>query len=85
LDGNKTPFTGRRNYKIHFLPPGNNQGGIPPVVQGGFWSVTIYDLGGKLIKSPDTVNANWNAVGSMFRRRLRRTRTATGLLRVDVF
>lgn len=63
LDGNKTPLSGRRNYKIHFAPPGNNQGGIPPVVQGGFWSVTIYDLQGKLIQSPDLVNANWNAVG----------------------
>jgi DNA sulfur modification protein DndE len=62
-DGNQTPLTGRRNYKIHFAPPGNNQGGIPPVVPGGFWSVTIYDLDGKLIKPPDTTNANWNAVG----------------------
>ena len=62
-DGKGIPLSGKRNYKIHFSPPGNNQGGIPPVVPGGFWSVTIYDLQGKLIQSPDLVNANWNAVG----------------------
>jgi hypothetical protein len=53
---------GSVNYKIHFLPKGQNQG-IPPVNQGGFWSLTIYDADGKLVPSPDPASANWNAVG----------------------
>jgi hypothetical protein len=62
LDGGGANLNGRRKYKIHFAPPGEKYG-IPPVYPGGFWSVTIYDLNGKLIPPPDTTNANWNAVG----------------------
>jgi hypothetical protein len=52
---------GSKKYMIHFAASGDQ--GIPPVIQGGFWSVTIYDSKGKLVPPPDPVNANWNAVG----------------------
>jgi hypothetical protein len=60
-DVTRMALNGSKKYKIHFAASGSE--GIPPVVQGGFWSVTIYDTDGKLIKPPDTTNANWNAVG----------------------
>ncbi|MBB5317463.1 DUF1254 domain-containing protein [Tunturibacter empetritectus] len=61
-DGRGIKLRGDVNYAIHFLPVGQDAGGIPPVHQGGFWSLTIYDADGKLVPSPDPA-ANWNAVG----------------------
>ena len=61
-DGTGAMLDGGRNYVIHFAKPGVS-GGIPPVEQGGFWSLTIYDAEGKLVPSPDPTGANWNAVG----------------------
>jgi len=61
-DGSGVNLDGSVNYTIHFLPPGKDQG-IPPVNKGGFWSLTIYDIEGKLVPSPDPQSANWNAVG----------------------
>lgn len=63
IDGRGNDLHGSRKYVIHFLKPGDDQGGIPPVA--GFWSLTIYDSDGKLIQSPDPT-AQWNAVGDPY-------------------
>jgi hypothetical protein len=56
-DGTGANLNGTKNYKIHFDPPGNAEG-IPPV--NGFWSLTIYDKDGKLVKND---NVSYNAIG----------------------
>ena len=55
FDGGKNPLNGSNNYKIHFDASGGQS--VPPV--SGFWSLTIYDLNGKLVQNP----VAWNAVG----------------------
>lgn len=61
-----TALNGSDSYSIHFARPGVRRG-IPPVNPGGFWSVTIYDLEGKLVPWPNTTDAvTWNAVGQPF-------------------
>ncbi|MCU1224748.1 MAG: hypothetical protein JWQ42_2841 [Edaphobacter sp.] len=63
-DGNGSDLLGSKNYKIQFKAPHINEG-IPPVQ--GFWSVTIYDLEGKLVPWPNTSEAlTWNAVGDPY-------------------
>jgi hypothetical protein len=61
-DGRNRWLDGTQNYQIHFAPPGNNEG-IPPV--NGFWSITIYDKAGKLVKNQDAIDHNvlYNAIG----------------------
>jgi hypothetical protein len=59
-DGTGTDLDGTKNYTIHFGPPSDKRQGLPPV--NGFWSLTIYDHLGKLVKSPDP-NVKYNAIG----------------------
>jgi hypothetical protein len=65
IDSSGANLDGSKKYVIHFLKPGVDQG-IPPVNPNAFWSLTIYDGAGKLVPSPDPVNANWNAVGEPY-------------------
>jgi DNA sulfur modification protein DndE len=57
---------GANRYVVHFSPQTNahRAGEIPPVNAGGFWSVTLYDGNGFLVKN---VNMNpdggYNAIG----------------------
>jgi hypothetical protein len=55
VDGSGAALNGSNNYKIHFDASGDHS--VPPV--GGFWSLTIYDLNGKLLQTAP----GWNAVG----------------------
>ena len=55
FDGTGASLNGSKNYKIHFDATGNQS--VPPA--SGFWSLTIYDLNGKLVQNP----VPWNAVG----------------------
>lgn len=57
IDGTtaKNPLNGSNRYKIHFNADGEQS--VPPV--SGFWSLTIYDINGKLVQNP----VPWNAVG----------------------
>jgi hypothetical protein len=65
-DGRGGNLNGTKSYHIHFGAPGTGQG-IPPIVNGGFWSLTIYDHLGKLVKNDDAIakNINYNAIGGM--------------------
>ncbi|MBS1821591.1 MAG: DUF1254 domain-containing protein [Acidobacteria bacterium] len=64
-DGRGNPLDGNKNYAIHFRAPTARVEQIPPVQ--GFWSVTIYDLAGKLVPWPNTTETlTWNAVGDPF-------------------
>jgi hypothetical protein len=45
VDGNGDALDGQNAYRIHF-PPGE----LPPV--GAFWSITIYDDAGRLVRNP---------------------------------
>ena len=56
-DGTGANLDGTKNYTLHFDPPGNREG-IPPV--NGFWSLTIYDKDGKLVKNDEV---SYNALG----------------------
>jgi hypothetical protein len=53
---------GSKNYKIHFDKTGGQR--IPPIDGNGFWSLTIYDLQGKLIPYSDGMT--YNAIGIPF-------------------
>lgn len=66
MDGQGRNLDGTKSYTIHFGPPGTSEG-IPPIHEGGFWSLTIYDAQGKLVKNQDAINngVNWNAIGGM--------------------
>jgi hypothetical protein len=65
-DGGGTSLKGSNNYTIHFERPHVPEG-IPPVNKGGFWSLTIYDLQGKLVPWPNTAETlQWNAVGDPY-------------------
>jgi len=55
IDGKGNDLNGSNAYTIHFDASGNQS--VPPV--GGFWSLTIYDINGKLVHNP----VDWNAVG----------------------
>ena len=63
---------GANRYVVHFSPETNlhRTGEIPPVNQGspmspgGFWSVTLYDANGFLVKNVNMdPNASYNAIG----------------------
>ena len=63
-DGLNSPLDGTQSYHIHFSPPGSTAGhSIPPV--NGFWSVTIYNANGTLVKNQDALDHNvlYNAIG----------------------
>lgn len=49
VDGSGNPLTGADNnqYIIHF-----ENGQLPPVKPGGFWSLTVYDEKGFLVDNP---------------------------------
>jgi hypothetical protein len=66
-DGRGRNLNGTKSYHIHFGPPTDTSQGIPPIVPGGFWSLTIYDHLGKLVKNDDAIakNINYNAIGGM--------------------
>jgi hypothetical protein len=55
-------LNGSRNYKIHFNPPHKNEG-IPPVNPSGFWSLTIYNSDGTLVRNKVL---SYNAIGVPF-------------------
>jgi len=67
IDGRGRGLDGTKNYKIHFNPLGQDEG-IPPVTMNGpgnsgFWSLTIYDVKGKLVAPPQGSGINYNAIG----------------------
>jgi hypothetical protein len=66
-DGRGHNLNGTKSYHIHFGPPTDTTQGIPPIVPGGFWSLTIYDHLGKLVKNDDAIakGINYNAIGGM--------------------
>jgi hypothetical protein len=66
LDGRGNKLDGTQKYVIHFGPPGTNQG-IPPIHDGGFWSLTIYNHDGTLVANQDAINKGitYNAIGGM--------------------
>ena len=69
LDGRGRGLDGTKNYKIHFNAPGQDEG-IPPITMNGpgnsgFWSLTIYDVKGKLVAPPQGSGINYNAIGGM--------------------
>jgi hypothetical protein len=66
-DGRGRSLNGTKSYHIHFGPPTDTTQGIPPIVPGGFWSLTIYDHLGKLVKNDDAIakGINYNAIGGM--------------------
>ena len=64
---NKTPLLGDSKYTLH-IPAGQ----LPPVKSKGFWSLTMYDLNGFLVKNPidryvinDRSDLHYNSDGSL--------------------
>ena len=49
LDSTYLPLKGNRTYLIHYAP-----GEAPPTLDGGFWSLTVYNSDGKLVDSSTT-------------------------------
>ncbi|MFZ4372901.1 MAG: DUF1214 domain-containing protein [Mycobacterium sp.] len=54
LDSNYLPLKGIRTYLIHYAP-----GQAPPIDDGGFWSLTVYNSDGTLVDS-STLNVYSN-------------------------
>jgi hypothetical protein len=54
LDSNYLPLKGNRTYLIHYAP-----GEAPPIDEGGFWSLTVYNSDGTLVDS-STLNVYSN-------------------------
>jgi hypothetical protein len=48
-DSTYLPLKGNRTYLIHYAP-----GEAPPIDDGGFWSLTVYNSDGKLVDSSTT-------------------------------
>ena len=49
LDSTYLPLNGNRSYLIHYA-----DGQAPPIDDGGFWSLTVYNSDGKLVDSSTT-------------------------------
>jgi len=49
LDSTYLPLKGNRTYLIHYAP-----GQAPPIDDGGFWSLTVYNSDGTLVDSSTT-------------------------------
>ncbi len=67
LDSNNQQLSGNNSYKIHF-----DKGMLPPVLNGGFWSITVYDSDNLLIANEinrycinDRTNLTYNPDGSL--------------------
>lgn len=67
LDRTGQPLTGAKKYVVH-VPAG----GLPPVTESGFWSVTLYDNDGFIVPNPidrfainDRTDLHRNADGSV--------------------
>ena len=54
LDSTYLPLNGNRTYRIHYAP-----GEAPPIDDGGFWSLTVYNSDGTLVDS-STLNVYSN-------------------------
>jgi DNA sulfur modification protein DndE len=65
-DGRNRDLDGTRTYTIHFGPLTADDR-TPPIHDGGFWSLTIYDHQGKLVANQDAINngVKYNAIGGM--------------------
>ena len=76
-------LTGAKRYVLHFKAPTGQHlpGQIPPVNPKGFWSVTLYDSNGFLVKNKV---ATWNALGMPYVQQHKACFNADGSLDVYV-